>query len=62
MSKMKRFAAITAALLICAGNMGYMPESTKSIGGFTANAAVNAKYFSVQKHILFDHQGNFDKP
>ncbi|MBR3917185.1 MAG: leucine-rich repeat domain-containing protein [Clostridia bacterium] len=39
MSKMKRFAAITAALLICAGNMGYMPESTKSIGGFTANAA-----------------------
>ena len=39
MSKMKRFAAMTAALLICAGNMGYMPESTKSIGGFTANAA-----------------------
>ena len=39
MSKMKRFAAMTATLLICAGNMGYMPESTKSIGGFTANAA-----------------------
>ncbi|MBR3917184.1 MAG: leucine-rich repeat domain-containing protein, partial [Clostridia bacterium] len=39
MSKIKRFAAMTAALLICAGNMGYMPESTKSIGGFTANAA-----------------------
>ena len=39
MSKMKRFAAMTAALLICAGNMGYLPESTISIGGFTANAA-----------------------
>ena len=39
MTKMKKIAAMTAALLICAGNMGYMPESTISIGGFTANAA-----------------------
>jgi Leucine-rich repeat (LRR) protein len=39
MTKMKKIAAMTAALLICAGNMGYMPESTKSIGSFTANAA-----------------------
>ena len=39
MTKMKKIAAMTAALLICAGNMGYMPENTISIGGFTANAA-----------------------
>jgi hypothetical protein len=68
MSKMKRFAAMTAALLICAGNMGYMPESTKSIGGFTANAAeVAAEGVEINKTNFPDEifrkyvADNFDK-
>ncbi len=39
MKKMKRIAAITAALLICSGAMGYMPAETMEIGGIAANAA-----------------------
>ena len=68
MTKMKKIAAMTAALLICAGNMGYMPESTISIGGFTANAAevaaesvkINESYFpdAIFRQYIAD---NFDK-
>lgn len=38
MSKMKRIAALYAALLICAGTMGYMPQTTEN-SIITANAA-----------------------
>ena len=38
MSKMKRIAALSAALLICAGTMGYMPQTTEN-SIITANAA-----------------------
>ena len=68
MTKMKKIAAMTAALLICAGNMGYMPESTISIGSFTANAAevaaesvkINESYFpdAIFRQYIAD---NFDK-
>ena len=68
MSKMKKIAAMTAALLICAGNMVYMPESTISIGSFTANAAevaaegvkINESYFpdAIFRQYIAD---NFDK-
>ena len=68
MTKMKKIAAMTAALLICAGNMGYMPESTMSIGGFTANAAevaaegvkINESYFPDAKFRQYIAD-NFDK-
>ena len=65
---MKRIIAMAAALLICAGNMGYMPESTKSIGGFTANAAeVAAKSVEINEANFPDAKfrqyvaENFDK-
>ena len=48
MKKMKRIAAMTAALLICSGNMGYMPEGTLKIGGFAASAAGVAVAESVE--------------
>ncbi len=68
MTKMKKIAAMTAALLICAGNMGYMPENTMSIGGFTANAAevaaedveINESYFPDAKFRQYIAD-NFDK-
>ena len=39
MSKMKRFAAMTAALLISASTMGYLPQDSLKISNTTANAA-----------------------
>ncbi len=48
MKKIKRIAAMTAALLICSGNMGYMPEGTLKIGGFAASAAGVAVAESVE--------------
>ena len=39
MSKMKRFAAMTAALLISASTMGYLPQDSIIISNVTANAA-----------------------
>ena len=39
MSKMKRFAAMTAALLICASTMDYLPQDSLKISNTTANAA-----------------------
>ncbi len=39
MSKMKRFAAMTAALLISASTMGYLPQDSIKISNTTANAA-----------------------
>ena len=47
MKKMKRIAAMTAALLICSGAMGYLPARTLKIGGFAANAAGDAVAESV---------------
>ncbi len=39
MSKMKKIAAMTAALLICASTMGYLPQDSIIISNVTANAA-----------------------
>ena len=39
MPKMKRFAAMTAALLISASTMSYMPQDSLTISNVTANAA-----------------------
>ena len=47
MKKVKRIAAMTAALLICSGVMGYMPQGALKIGGFAANAAGDAVAESV---------------
>ncbi len=48
MEKMKRIAAMTAALLICSGVMGYMPAETLKGGGFAANAAGDTVAESVE--------------
>ncbi len=48
MKKMKRIAAMTAALLICSGVMGYMPAETLKGGGFAANAAGDTVAESVE--------------
>ena len=39
MSKMKKIAAMTAALLISASTMGYLPQDSLKISNTTANAA-----------------------
>ena len=39
MTKMKKIAAMTAALLICASTMGYLPQNSIKISNVTANAA-----------------------
>ena len=39
MMKMKKIAAMTAALLICASTMGYLPQDSIKISNVTANAA-----------------------
>ncbi len=39
MMKMKKIAAMTAALLICASTMGYLPQCSIKISNVTANAA-----------------------
>jgi hypothetical protein len=39
MSKMKKIAAMTAALLISANTMGYLPQDSIIISNVTANAA-----------------------
>ncbi len=48
MKKMKRIAAMTVALLICSGVMGYMPEGALKIGDFAANATGKAIAESVE--------------
>ncbi len=48
MMKMKRIAAMTAALLICSGTMAYMPQEALKICGFTATAAGDAVAESVE--------------
>ena len=48
MKKMKRIAAMTAALLICSGVMGYMPAEMLKIGGFATNAAGDSVAESVE--------------
>ncbi len=48
MKKAKRIAAMTAALLICSGVVGYMPQDALKISGFTANAARDAVAESVE--------------
>lgn len=68
MSKMKRFAAMTAALLISASSMGYLPQDSLKISNVTANAAekeitsvkINESYFpdAVFRKYVAD---NFDK-
>ncbi|MBR5513207.1 MAG: leucine-rich repeat domain-containing protein [Ruminococcus sp.] len=39
MTKMKKIAAMTAALLLCASTMGYLPQDSLTISNVTANAA-----------------------
>ena len=68
MSKMKRFAAMTAALLICASTMGYLPQDSLKISNTTANAAevaaegvkINESYFPDAKFRQYIAD-NFDK-
>ncbi|MBR6670737.1 MAG: leucine-rich repeat domain-containing protein, partial [Ruminococcus sp.] len=68
MSKMKKIAAMTAALLISANTMGYLPQDSIIISNVTANAAevaaesvkINESYFpdAIFRQYIAD---NFDK-
>lgn len=57
--KMKRIAAMTAALLICSGTMAYMPQEALKIGGFTATAAGDAVAESVEINEVNFPDANF---
>ncbi len=61
MNKTRRISAMAAALLICSGIVGYMPQSSLSIGSFTANAATDTISESVEINEANFPDENFRK-